>query len=435
MSGKWFDGPVSARDDSGAALATPTARYATPVLIALSVGVAIPAYSRGALLAIEIPFVVLLPVLVHVLAKDAFLRLLWLVAALWSVAQIVSDLVHGTQLLSAPTLIGPTVALLVTGLYWIYRVLNVDATSVLVAVGMGWTVLELLVGDLSANGNPWKYSLATPVTVTVLAFAYNKRLSTRWILVALALLAGTSLYFDSRFQLALHLVCAGLLIVSRRREELREGQRRRLLLLLIAGSGALYLAYPAVALTGAIGDRAYQQQVKYQAEGANYVLATRMEFPQMLYLVGQNPVLGIGSYGPLASDQAYGALEFVNVHVAPLSENDRSYLLSTAQGSPGYHPHTAAMSAALYAGVLAFPFWIFLFFQLFRALREITARNALAPALTIYVCGLAFWDALFSPLTNQSHVGLAVTLFLCLVLLRAGSDARNPGRRMVTPLS
>ena len=394
----------------------PASRFGRLALVVLAIGVAIPAVSQGVVLGIEFLFVALLPVLLFVAAKEPFLRALWLLATLWSTAQLTSDFVHGTHMLSVPTFLGPIVALLVTGLYWLHRSFRLDVTAILFAVSIGWIALELLVRSEGQSGNLWKYSLATPVTVAVLSFAYQKQASPRQIWLVLTVLAAVSVVFDTRSQLGFFLISLMPLIFGGNAVSKRK--RLNVLVLLAGCATAIYCIYPSVALGGLLGQRALQQQITYQSEGANFIFATRMEFPQLLYLVAHDPVLGIGSYGTLGSERAYGALSFLDQHVAPLTANDESYLLRSAEGSPGYNSHTAALSAALYAGVLALPFWIFLVFQVLRGLGKVGRRGTLAPALVVYLSSVTLWDTLFSPITNQSQVSLAMTLFLLLAAQR-----------------
>jgi hypothetical protein len=394
-----------------AALAYQSPLVAPLVLATLLVGVAIPLYNKGVILAVEALFLLISPVIIPTISSSRFLKMLWALSALWSASQIVSDIVHSTQMFSAPTFVGPSVALLASGLFWVHDNFRISVSAILIAVGLGWVCLELIAGQAMASSNPWKYGMSTPVVVTILAFAHARKFKRRSILVLLIVLAGISLRFDSRLETGLLLACAaGLFVVGKQNGVGSRGWWR--LGLLAAAALGMYFAYPSIALSGLLGDRAYAQQVLYESQGSNFLLATRLEFPQMIYLVAQHPWLGIGSYAGLSTGEAFAALGFLNDYVAPLSQNAQQYLLNPSEGYPGYNTHSAAMGSVLFAGILALPFWIFLLWSILRSAWSFTKGRVIVPALLIYMCGLTSWDTFFSPLTTRSHVSLAVTVFL-----------------------
>lgn len=402
------------------------------VLAALLIGVAVPIYNKGVLLGADVLLLLIAPVILPTIVRSRFLKLLWAFAILWSASQVISDVVHGTQLFSAPTVMGPLIALLASGFFWVNDNFRIGIPEILLAVGMGWIGLELVAGQAMASNNPWKYGMATPIVVTVLAFAYARLFTTKTIVALLLILAGISFWFDSRFETGLLIACAAALIVVGKRTVIDRRGWWRLGLLAVAIL-AMYLVYPSVAISGVLGDRAYAQQVLYNSEGANFLLATRLEFPQMLYLVLQDPWLGIGSYAQLNAGDAFAALNFLNDHVVSLNPNALQYLLNPVEGYPGYNTHSAALGSVLFAGILALPFWIFLLWSVLRSARRFTQGNSVAPALLIYMSGLAVWDTFFSPLSTRSHVSLAVTLFLVganLALSRSdqGHTEIIPGR-------
>ncbi|MFC0449804.1 hypothetical protein [Rhodococcus jostii] len=418
---------------SSAAAFRSNRRDPLPWLFALVFAVAIPVAGGGGVLAADVLMAIMLwPALLSLLNREIFLRRLWLVALLWSAAQVVSDLVHKQYHFSSLMYVAPVTALLATGLLWLHSQRAISVSALLVAVGAGWMILEIISGNILSSSNPWKYGLSTPVTILVLSIAYNRKMSRATIVGLLLALAVTSYLFDSRIQLALFLVCAiSLCFVHDSRSKQERRTTRTIGSLLIVGF-SLYSAYPAAASSGILGVRASQQQAVYDKEGANYVLATRKEFPQIAYLVSQNPVLGIGSYGALSREQRSGALEFVDSHVAPLTATDRSYLTSSASTNVGYRAHSSAMSSALYAGIFALPFWVFLLVQNGRAALRFAQGRGTVPVLLLYMCALTTWDAFFSPITNRTHLSVGITLFLLAVVMKREKNADTTGRA-VTP--
>lgn len=402
------------------------------VLSLVLIGVAIPAYNKGTVLLAEVLFLSIFPVLFFALAKDGFLRIIWILAGAWSTAQVISDWTHGTEMFSAPTFAGLAAALLATALKWITTEFNISPPAILLTVGIGWTCLEIVTGETISSSNPWKYGLATPIVVTIIAFAYFRKFRVRSIVLLLLALAAASLLFDSRFETGLLAITAVSLIVSTRQEQIKKPMRLRIVLLIAAAFG-LYLAYPSIALSGIIGDRALQQQLLYVSRGTNFLLGTRLEFPQMLFLVSQNPWLGIGSYAHISSGEAYAALGFLNSNVSPLNNNEVQYLLNPVEGYPGYNSHSSAMAAALFAGIWALPFWIFVIGGAITGIKRFLEGRAMAPALFVYMCGLTLWDAVFSPLSTRGHVSLAVTIFLLATTFGSmqNTDTESFSRRLV----
>lgn len=401
-------------------------------LIGVAALTAMPIFGGGSILAFEV-FVIVFgwTAFFAITRENSVLRWVWLLAFLWSAAQIVSNISHGQYYVSSLMYAGPMIATVATGLFWLRGRFAISTSALMVAVGVGWLVLEIGASEILSNSaNPWKYGLSTPVAIIALALVNRRRVSKVPTVAVLMVLAVISLIYDSRLQTALFLVCA-LAVTLTTSQGITRGGSRGLVAMVGLGLivGGVYWAYPSAALSGALGQRAYQQQVSYETDGSNYVLATRKEFPQMAYLVSQNATLGIGSYAQLDREQRADALAFVNDNIAPLTETDRNYLTSAASTNTGYRAHSAAMSSALYAGVLSLPFWIFILIQNLRGIRRFVQGSTVVPALTLYLCLLTTWDAFFSPITNRTHLTIGVTLFLLAVTF----DAAKPAAQRAVP--
>lgn len=65
----------------------------------MTAGIAVPVYNQGTLILLDVLLLLIAPVLLVVVWHEKFLRNLWLVAALWSLAQMISDSVNGVELL------------------------------------------------------------------------------------------------------------------------------------------------------------------------------------------------------------------------------------------------------------------------------------------------------------------------------------------------
>lgn len=390
--------------------------------LVIALGIAIPLVGNGRLLALHALLVLIGPVVLAFSLRHRGLRALWIVVALWSAAQLVSDLVHGLPIPSAVLLAGPTIAALASGLFWIHQRAPLSLPATLIAAGLGWIALEVIAGEAVASGNPWKFGFSTPVIVLALALAYRRRVNRHGIILLLIALAGVSLYFDSRTQTGLLLIAAAVVAALRVQSGQRKGSSRPLIVLLIAAAVA-YTAYPAAAVSGLLGDRAQQQQLTYTQQDANFLLATRLEMPQMAYLSVRHFGLGVGSYNAISDEEANAALEFLDKNVAPLSSAQQSYLVNYPAGSPGYNTHSQALTSVLFAGFLAIPFWVYLGALIWRALRRLASQAATMPALLVFLSALSVWDALFSPYATRSHITFAITIFVATAVLNNSENA------------
>lgn len=384
-------------------------------LVLLTATIAVPVYSSGLLLGVHVLCVLILIPLAVFAFRDRLLCGLWIVASLWSFAQLVSDWTNGTQIGSQPTVIGPATALLATYLVWLARENRIQPASILIAVSLGWFAVGVVVGDAATRGNAWKYGLAYPAALFVLAIAQRLNAKRGVYVLILVALAGVSLLADARFAAGLFLVTAALVLLFRPSTPDKKPRSRITLVLALAAILCVYFAYPTIALSGSLGDRAYEQQVRYEAEGADFLIATRMELPQMAALAIQNPVLGVGANGVVTAEESAQALDFVN-GLVPLTQQDIFYLQSENAGSTGYRAHSAAMASFLYAGFLALPFWIFLIVRSVKGISQIARGVGYFAAPALFLVGLAGWDMFFSPLTNRMHLELGVLFFVLWVV-------------------
>lgn len=394
--------------------------------IGVVVLVAVPVFGGGSIVAFEVFAVVFgWSAFIRIARHSSVLRWTWLLALLWASAQVVSNLSHAQYNLSSLMYVGPMIATIATGLYWVRRRAGLSVPAVLISFGLGWLILDVVfLGILSASSNPWKYGLSLPVAIIVLAAASRVNVGRISMILLLMLLAVVSLVFDSRLQTALFLVCALATWLTSAGTNSQEKGKGILAIVGIASIVAgVYWIYPSAALSGSLGDRAYRQQVSYESDGSNYVLATRKEFPQIAYLVSQNPILGIGSYAPLDRTQRADALEFVDKYVAHLTPLDRTYLTSSATTNVGYRAHSAAMSSALFAGVLTLPFWVFLLVQNMRGVRRFARGSAVVAPLALYFFLLSTWDSFFSPINNVTHLSIGVTLYLVAEVLDPSDES------------
>ncbi|QGP87133.1 hypothetical protein GKZ92_05390 [Gordonia sp. 135] len=229
--------------------------------------------------------------------------------------------------------------------------------------------------------------------------------------------------YDNRFQTALFILAAIVVILLGSRLQGRSG-----ILLLLAGlTAAMYLFYPAVAISGALGERAQAQQIRDNANDASFLLSIRKELPMTAYLAGSNLPTGIGSYSAIDIEQSGRALTFVESFTGPTERSEVVYLTGGLEASTlGYKAHSQAFSAILFAGLLAIPFWLWAGFKLLGGITNVCARRSPVPGLTFYMITLALWDTLFSPMNANTHLTLGFALFLVLLALNSRKSSSVP---------
>lgn len=400
----------------------PVPRFNWFVLVAIAATVAVPVMARGRLLLIHLCLGAIAPVLVGTAIRQRFLRKLWLAAALWSLAQLVTDYVDGTKLLSQWALTGPLTALLVTGLYWLYEQ-QYRVSHLLLAVGAGWVALEFVSG-VGHSPNPWKYGLARCVSISCLALAYSLRCKTAGIVWVLLVLAGVSLLFDSRLYMGCALITAFVILGGWR---LRP---RHMAIAAVLAVATLFLAYPTIARAGLVGPRAQAEQQLYDASRSNFLLASRLEFLQALSLAADRRLVGVGSSAELTTNDAEAALAFVSAHGRPLDINDRTYLLGRDSGELGYADHSFALDTVVHGGWFALAFWAFFYHEWFIGLTRRLGRSpAHTPAIFLFSGLIAGWDSLFSPLEPGTVLVMSVVLFLLVVAGGASPRPANDEKR------
>jgi hypothetical protein len=394
-------------------------RARAPVLATLTLSFAIPVYGSGRLLLVHLLFMAALPPVVIEALRRPFLRHLWMVALLWSAAELATDLTHGTRLLTQWTSSGPLVALLVSGLCFARRTMGLSVPDVALAAGVGWAGFAVLSGGGALRSNPWKYGLAEAVGVALLAQAQRRGWSRGQTCFLLVGLVAISLSFDSRLYCGVSALTALLLLFGKRARS--QIAARRGLFALIAGCIVLggYLGYPAAASAGVFGARAQVQQQQFGQTGTNFLLGNRLELLQAVSIVWQNGGHGIGSDADLPDAEVRRAFTFVQNYGRPLDVNDVDYLLGmrtpTAIGRTGYADHSMALDTAVHAGLLALPFWFFFFRNVLSGVIRTVGDVSRAPALLLWTGLSAIWDLLFSPMTPGSLLGASLALFLLAV--------------------
>jgi hypothetical protein len=388
-----------------------SARNTDVWFVLIVVCASIPILAKGSVTGLIAIFGLLIWAILPTALKLPMLRHLWITATLWSAAQAVSNYAHEQYYMTFLIYVGVTIALFASGLYWIHETVGMSITTISIAVGIGWIGARLATGVLDTS-NPWKYGLATPIAITVIAYAYHKRASRRVIALIFIALAITSRVYDNRMQTGLFALAAAAVLLISDDPERQRNKAKMTLAVLAAMVAVVYVAYPSAADDGLFGDRAMLQQQRDDLNDANFLLSIRKELPLTVYLAAQNPTLGIGSYTRISRQESAEALAFVRTLTGPINPSEQVYLTGGLDDRSGYKAHSQAVSSVLFAGVLASPFWIWLLFQCWKALLSIARGRALVPGLMFYMVGVVMWDLLFSPMNNTTHLTVGFLIFL-----------------------
>jgi O-antigen ligase len=147
----------------------------------------------------------------------------------------------------------------------------------------------------------------------------------------------------------------------------------------------------------------------------------RPEGLQALYLISQRP-LGYGSQPRLDSSTFGNSLTFIEQYGVVVDVNlPKDWLVKS---DAGLAAHSMALDTVVQAGILALPFWMFVYWVAIR--RGVAALRMRASPLTVLWTLLVAWNVLFEPLAWPNHLQLAAYLALVLLPLPATRPKREP---------
>lgn len=386
----------------------------------LTVLVAVPLVDSGYLLGLHVAALVVGHALIWPMGwRDKTLRPLWLLAGLWTVAQVVSNWINGGDQTAAVAYTGLLAMTAVTALAWLNVFGGASPARAVRSFALGWVLLAVMLGaPLDAQG--WKYELAVPVAILALAILAQSRTPRAPVVVLMTLSALLGVAVEARSLVAFAAGTVFVMLLRRRPRRLK-----RMVVIGLLGAVVAYLTYPVAASAGWIGGRAQAQQISYNATGSNFVVENRAETFQAIYIVSQKPLLGVGAKQPLPPTlefQALGWLDGIGVAITPARE---AYLTGELGEKRGYEPHSAVFDAVIQGGVLVLPFWLAGLVLIGVGLARY--RGSAAGLALLAFSGLAAaWNALFSPLTFSTQMSLVVALFLAWAAARDGGPRGDP---------
>lgn len=303
------------------------------------------------------------------------------------------------------------IALGVPAVLWARTMLRDGEVALLFGTGM----LLTSAANLSAS-NPWKFSLAVPVSIVLLALAW---LSGRWLLEAgaLGVVAALSLVNDSRSMFGLA-VMAGALVVWQAglsRWTRRGTAIRTFLLLAVLGVGAYQLGQ-ALALEGVLGTAAAERSERQIAMSGSLLVGSRPEMGATTALVEHRPE-GFGLGVLVRGDE----LVVAKAGMAELGYDPDNGYVERYMFGQGVELHSFVGDLWAWCGLVGVLMGMALLVLVLRGLVTRLADRT-ASGLVMLLCVRSLWDLFFAPIYSTM---VFFTLLLGLLLVPVG---RNLGR-------
>ncbi|MCH1882710.1 hypothetical protein [Agrococcus sp. ARC_14] len=387
----------------------PTARVAlitiaVPALAAAAAGVRLlvmPGISVALIVA-----VVLAPVWLGALTRYRWTRallVLGLLAAAWGALLSVLETARptGTTLMLNQT--GQLLALIGGAGLLLWARTSIGSGWTTTAFGVGTLVNALLMGPHPAN--PWKYSLAIPISLIVLGLSMHWR-SRILPIVVLAGLAAASAASDSRSMTSFLLLAAAALLWQSFAPSpgARPNAGQTLVWLAVAGLAA-FMLLQALILDGVLGQAAAQRSEAQLDTSGSLLTGGRPELGAAIALIGAEP-LGYGSGTRPVSSDVWLAKSGMDL----LGYNPNNGYVEVFMFGGHFEVHSVLGDLWVWFGPLGAAVAILVAATgLFGTASALARRTANGPLVLLTMLGL--WDVLFSPmLTSYSTLALLFAL-------------------------
>lgn len=302
------------------------------------------------------------------------------------------------------------IALGVPAVLWARTMLRDGEVALLFGAGM----LLSAGANLSAS-NPWKFSLAVPVSIVLLALAW---LTGRWLVEAAALgvVAALSVVNDSRSMFGLA-VMAGALVVWQAglsRWSRRGTAVRTFVLLAVLGVGAYQLGQ-ALALEGVLGTAAAERSERQIATSGSLLVGSRPEMGATSALVGHRPE-GFGLGVLVRGDE----LAVAKSGMAELGYDPNNGYVERYMFGQGVELHSFVGNLWAWCGLVGVLMGMALLVLVVRGLVTRLADRT-ASGLVVLLCVRSLWDLFFAPIYS-TMVFFTLLLGLLLVPVARRSD-------------
>lgn len=372
--------------------------------------------------------VVLAPVWIAHLGRFRFARPLILLGVVAVVCGIVlTQLDTGrstsTALMAAESLVLLSFLSSIGMLLWARSTLGSGVT--VAAFGVGGLANLVLTG--ADPDNAWKYSLAIPVTLTLLGIALVRG-SRALEVIALVAAAGVSAVSDSRSMTAFLLLTAALVVwqsATAGPHRVRSRPGRTIVALAALGVCAFFL-FQAVVLEGVLGVAAAERTQAQIATSGSLIAGGRPEMGAATALISAQP-WGYGSGTVPTSNDVWLA----KTGMSALNYNPNNGYVERFMFGGHFEVHSVLGDMWIRFGPFgAIVILAALILAVYATARAVSLRTA--SAALIFLTALGAWDTFFSPLLT-SYPTLALMTALALTTSRA-SARHAPSLRAETTL-
>ncbi|TCU44466.1 hypothetical protein [Curtobacterium sp. PhB146] len=299
---------------------------------------------------------------------------------------------------------------LIPALAWSRRFLSISGVAIVFAAG---STVEVLASPDTWEGNIWKFGLAFPVSVILLALTSRLK-SLVPTLLALAVIAGIAISAGDRSYFGFVAIVMIVVLMPRARRRRTPGRSILAVAGLLAAGAVVYSAGVALALAGYLGER-NRIVTAAQLEASGSVLTSgRSESGAAAALFVHRP-LGYGpGVLPSAADVAIGQQGLAGRGLDLTGQYVRDYLFGT-----GFKLHSITSDLWVNFGIpgilLALTLAVF-------AARSLTASasGVVSNPLIVFLSVIALWNLAFSPIGSN----LYQTIF-CVALLSTAALGRS----------
>lgn len=360
--------------------------------------------------------IVLLPVWWGALRQYRFGRTIVITGSLATVWGIALALIEQHRPVSSSLMQGQTLNMLafvgsIGMLLWCRSIIGGARTTMWFGIG----ALASIAATGVDGGNPWKFTFALPVALTVLGAAGMARRRGLEIL-ALACLGTVSMFSDSRSMTAFFVLTIPIIAWQMVGSEKRaDGRPWRALLWFAALALGAFNLFQSLLLDGVLGEDAQERTANQIETSGSLITGARPEAGAAAALVTERPA-GYGAGTLPSSTDIWTA----KVGMSALGyDPDNGYVDNYMFGQK-IEVHSVLGDLWIIFGPLAAIFALLLLGSaIYSVARGVTLRSS--PGAAIYLLLLGAWDTFFSPLLPSSPT-LAL-LFAVTAIPLAGTAA------------
>lgn len=290
-----------------------------------------------------------------------------------------------------------------------------------VSLGIGLLVTNTLNGSITASDNPWKFGMAFPLSVILLAISAGFH-RWQWTLVTLLFLGALNAGLDSRSAFAT-CALAALLYMAQRQWSRRSGGsiRARAVSLLLAGLAAAAVLYQVTShllMAGYLGEEAQERSIMQDELAGSMIVGGRPEMAATWALVQYRPA-GFGS-GAIASSQD---LMVAKSGMWEINYDPNNGYVENYMFGDGIKLHSVIGDMWAYYGFAGVALAVLITTLLVHAL-FIRLATGTASGLVIFLICTALWNIPFGPLWSSTPI-LAATIGVALIHKGESRSARE----------